>query len=209
VCIADEVQVGFGRMGEWFWGFEQQNVVPDIVTVAKPFGNGIPLAAVICSDEVASTFENGMEYFNTFGGNPVSCAAGLAMLEVMEKENLQENARTVGMLLRKNLHMLKESSDGKLIGDIRGCGLFIGVEFVTDRKTKKPATLEVSFIASVLLQEHRILTSCDGKHNNVLVIKPPMTFTNDDVHYFVGCLKLTLQKAQADESIQNMKLTPT
>ncbi len=137
VCIADEVQVGFGRVGSHFWGFETQGVVPDIVTMGKPIGNGHPLAAVVTTRAIADAFANGMEYFNTFGGNPVSCAVGSAVLDVIEDEGLQENARRTGARLQEGLARLMDRHP--LIGDVRGLGLFIGVELVHDRQTLEPA----------------------------------------------------------------------
>src|SRR5215831_17855080 len=131
VCIADEVQVGFGRVGTHFWGFETQEVVPDIVTMGKPIGNGHPLAVVVTTPEIAASFNNGMEYFNTFGGNPVSCAIGLAVLDVIAEEGLQENALRVGAHLMEGLSGLMEKHT--LIGDVRGPGLFVGIELVLDR----------------------------------------------------------------------------
>merc|ERR1712060_945487 len=124
VCVADEVQVGFGRFGDHFWAFEQQGVIPDIVTMGKPFGNGMPLAAVVTTRAVADAFNNGLEYFNTFGGNPVCCAAGLAVLDVIRDERLQEHAADVGMHLVTSLQELAKR--WPVIGDVRGRGLFIG-----------------------------------------------------------------------------------
>src|SRR2546427_10357837 len=128
VCIADEVQVGFGRLGTHFWGFETQNVVPDIVVLGKPIGNAFPLAAVITKREIADSFNNGMEFFSTFGGNPVACAAGLAVLDVLEEEQLQKHALRVGAHLISGLRKLQERHD--LIGDVRGSGLFLGIDLV-------------------------------------------------------------------------------
>ncbi|KAJ6699390.1 ALANINE--GLYOXYLATE AMINOTRANSFERASE 2-like protein 3 MITOCHONDRIAL-LIKE ISOFORM X1 [Salix purpurea] len=139
LCIADEVQAGFGRMGSHFWGFETQGVVPDIVTMAKGIGNGIPLGAVVTTPEIAEVLTR-RSYFNTFGGNPLCTAAGLAVLKVMEKENLQENALVVGSYLKKRLTELKDKYE--IIGDVRGRGLMLGVELVTDRRQKTPAKSE-------------------------------------------------------------------
>src|SRR5204863_733091 len=133
VCVADEVQSGFGRVGAHFWGFEAQDSVPDIVTLGKPIGNGHPLGAVITTPEIAGSFETGMEYFNTFGGNPVSCATGLAVLDVIRDEELQQNALEVGEYLKRELRLLQDRHS--LIGDVRGQGLFLGIELVRDRKT--------------------------------------------------------------------------
>lgn len=142
VCIADEVQVGFGRLGTHFWGFETQGVVPDIVTMGKPIGNGHPLAAVVTTPEIAASFKTGMEDFNTFGGNPVSCAVGLAVLDVLEEEKLQLNALEVGRLIRTGLERLKERH--RIIGDVRGSGLFLGAELVLDRLSLNPAAAEAA-----------------------------------------------------------------
>ena len=140
VCIADEVQVGFGRLGSHFWGFETQGVVPDIVVLGKPIGNGFPLAAVVTTEPIAASFDNGMEFFSTFGGNPVACAAGLAVLEVIEDERLQERAWRVGSHFIAGLRRLAERHP--VIGDVRGSGLFLGVELVRDRRTLEPAAAE-------------------------------------------------------------------
>ncbi|CAJ1422668.1 unnamed protein product [Effrenium voratum] len=190
VCVADEVQVGFGRFGEFFWAFEQQEVVPDIVTMGKPFGNGMPLAAVVTTREVSEAFHNGLEYFNTFGGNPVSCAAGLAVLEILQEEDLQRNALEVGQYIREELQKL--SRQHQLIGDVRGQGFFIGVEFVKDRSTLEPATLETSQICSRMKDEHQVLMSIDGPNDNVLVMKPPMCFSKGDAEYMLSALSSIL-----------------
>jgi 4-aminobutyrate aminotransferase-like enzyme/Ser/Thr protein kinase RdoA (MazF antagonist) len=185
VCIADEVQVGFGRVGSHFWGFETQGVVPDIVTMGKPMGNGHPLAAVVTTPEIAASFNNGMEYFNTFGGNPVSCAIGLAVLDVIEEQHLQEHALQVGKYLLDSLQDLKEKHD--LIGDVRGHGLFIGIELVLDRESLKPAAAQASYIAN-RMKERGILLSTDGPLHNVLKIKPPMVFTEGNADILVRTL---------------------
>ena len=144
VCVADEVQTGFGRAGTHFWMFETQGVVPDIVTLGKPIGNGHPLGAVITTPEIAASFANGMEYFNTFGGNPVSCATGLAVLDVIRDEELQQNALEVGEYLKQGLRELQTSHS--LIGDVRGHGLFLGVELVRNRETLEPADREATLV---------------------------------------------------------------
>jgi 4-aminobutyrate aminotransferase-like enzyme/Ser/Thr protein kinase RdoA (MazF antagonist) len=174
VCIADEVQTGLGRVGSHFWAFETQGVVPDIVTIGKPLGNGHPLAAVVTTPEIAASFDNGMEYFNTFGGNPVSCAVGLAVLDVIEEERLQENALNVGDYLKARLEALRRSHP--LIGDVRGLGLFLGVELVLDRETLAPASRQAAYVIE-RMKEHGILISTDGPLHNVLKIKPPLLFS--------------------------------
>ena len=190
LCIADEVQVGFGRVGSHWWGFETQNVVPDIVTMGKPMGNGHPIAAVITTREIADAFDNGMEYFNTFGGNPVSCAVGLAVLDVIERENLLENALVVGEYFQKQLRELQQKH--ALIGDVRGLGLFIGAELVRDRETLDPATAEGVVIIEKM-KERGILLSTDGPLNNVLKIKPPIVFSKKNVDQVIKNLDQILK----------------
>ncbi|MEM6319039.1 MAG: aminotransferase class III-fold pyridoxal phosphate-dependent enzyme, partial [Bacteroidota bacterium] len=163
VCISDEVQVGFGRVGDHFWGFELQGVVPDIMTMGKPMGNGHPLGAVVTTREIADAFNNGMEYFNTFGGNPVSCAIGMAVLDVIEEEHLQANALKMGGYLQSGLRKLAQTFP--IIGDVRGHGLFLGFELVKDRKTLLPAATEATYLAN-RMKNHGILRSTDGLHQN-------------------------------------------
>lgn len=189
VCIADEVQVGFGRVGSHMWAFESQNVVPDIVTLGKPIGNGHPMAAVITTQAIADAFVNGMEYFNTFGGNPVSCAIGIAVLEVIEQENLTKHALKTGNYLQSKLSELQQKYS--LIGDVRGLGLFIGVELVTNRKTKQPATEETAWLVEFFKQQ-QILLSTEGPFYNILKIKPPLAFNQQDADRFIHVLKLGL-----------------
>jgi len=185
VCIADEIQVGFGRVGSHMWGFETQGVVPDIVTLGKPIGNGHPLGAVITTPEIADSFANGMEYFNTFGGNPVSCAVGLAVLDVIKEEQLQENALQVGTHMKARLEQLKKKHP--LIGDVRGTGLFLGIELVLDRKTLAPAAEQAVSIAEQM-KDKGILVSVDGPLYNVLKIKPPLVFTKTNADLYVTTL---------------------
>jgi 4-aminobutyrate aminotransferase-like enzyme len=184
VCIADEVQTGLGRAGSHFWAFETQRVVPDIVTIGKPLGNGHPVAAVVTTPEIANSFNNGMEYFNTFGGNPVSCAVGLAVLDVVEEERLQENALNVGAYLKSGLEELKTRHP--VIGDVRGMGLFMGVELVLDLQTLEPAFKQAAY-AVERLKERGVLISADGPMLNVLKIKPPIVFSRANADELV-CL---------------------
>ncbi len=177
VCVADEVQTGFGRAGTHFWMFETQGVVPDIVTLGKPIGNGHPLGAVVTTKEIAASFANGMEYFNTFGGNPVSCVVGLAVLEAINEEELQQNARDVGEYLKHRLIELKAKH--RLIGDVRGHGLFIGVEFVRDSETLEPADREAAAVVE-RMKDRGVLLSTDGPFHNVIKIKPPLVFSHHD-----------------------------
>ncbi len=185
VCIADEVQVGFGRVGSHFWGFETQGVVPDIVTMGKPIGNGHPVGAVVTTPAIAGAFSNGMEYFNTFGGNPVSCAAGLAVLDVMEAEGLQENARDTGRHLLMGLRELVTRHP--MAGDARGLGLFLGLELVRNNETREPAGAAAGYAAN-RMRDCGVLVSTDGPDHNVLKLKPPMCFTTADADRVVETL---------------------
>jgi 4-aminobutyrate aminotransferase-like enzyme len=182
LCIADEVQVGFGRVGEQFWGFELQGVEPDIVVLGKPIGNGHPLAAVVLTEEVAAAFNNGMEYFNTYGGNPVSMETGIAVMEVIEQENLQERASITGNYLIEGLKKLMEKHE--IIGDVRGKGLFVGAELVRDRQTLEPAVPEIDQIVEQM-RDRGFLISTDGPLHNVLKIKPPMLFNIENADSFL------------------------
>ncbi|MEJ2541810.1 MAG: aminotransferase class III-fold pyridoxal phosphate-dependent enzyme [Gemmatimonadota bacterium] len=194
LCILDEVQVGFGRVGTHFWGFQQQDVVPDVVVMGKPIGNGHPLAAVVTTGAVARTFAGtGMEYFSTFGGNPVSCAIGLAVLDVVEQEGLQEHALVVGTKLRDGLRSLMGSHP--LIGDVRGTGLFIGVELVRDPDTREPAPREAARLVNAL-RDRRILTGTDGPHENVIKIKGPLALGEADAALAVEMMDEALAEVQ-------------
>ncbi|PWI29629.1 peptidase M23 [Flavobacteriaceae bacterium LYZ1037] len=189
LCIADEVQTGCGRVGKTFWGFQLHNVVPDIVTIGKPIGNGHPLAAVVCTQEVAQAFANGMEYFNTFGGNPVSCAIGNKVLQVIKDKKLQDNALIVGTFLKDELLKLQKSYP--IIGDVRGQGLFLGFE-LTDND-KMPLTEKANYLAN-RMRDFGILMSTDGKDNNALKIKPPMVFTIENAKELLDRLKQILEE---------------
>lgn len=195
VCIADEVQVGFGRLGTQFWGFETQGVVPDIVVLGKPIGNAFPLAAVVTTPEIAASFNNGMEFFSTFGGNPVACAAGLAVLDVLEEEHLQENALRVGSYLIARLRSLQEKHE--LIGDVRGSGLFLGVDLVVDRQTREPAPNQASYVVN-RLRERGILAGTDGPYHNVIKLRPPLVFSQADADLFAS----TLDEVLAEDAAQ-------
>ncbi len=189
ICIADEVQVGFGRVGSHFWGFELQDVVPDMVVLGKPIGNGHPLAAVIVTDEIANSFNNGIEYFNTYGGNPVSMATGMAVLEVIQQEGLQENAFKVGNYMLEGMRLLMDKHS--LIGDVRGAGLFIGVELVKDHISKEPASAEIKIVVE-RMKEKGFLMGVDGPYNNVLKIKPPIIFSMQNAKELLENLDLVL-----------------
>jgi 4-aminobutyrate aminotransferase-like enzyme len=194
VCIADEVQVGFGRLGTHLWGFETQDVVPDIVVLGKPIGNGFPLAAVVTTREIAEAFNNGMEFFSTFGGNPVACAAGLAVLEVVKGEQLQDNALRVGNYWLAELENLRNKYP--LIGDIRGSGLFLGLDLVLSRETREPAPLHASYIAN-RLRDRAILAGTDGPHHNVIKLRPPLIFSEGDAASFCAAFEAILAEDPA------------
>jgi 4-aminobutyrate aminotransferase-like enzyme/Ser/Thr protein kinase RdoA (MazF antagonist) len=189
VCIADEVQVGFGRLGTHFWGFETQGVVPDIVVLGKPIGNGFPLAAVVTTEEIARSFANGMEFFSTFGGNPVACAAGMAVLDVLEAERLQERALQSGSYLLRGLESMQERH--ALIGDVRGSGLFLGVDLVVDRESRTEPTVQAAYVTN-RLRECGVLTGTDGPQHNVLKLRPPLIFSESDADLFLSTLSAVL-----------------
>ena len=189
VCIADEVQTGYGRIGTRFWGFESYEVVPDIVVLGKPIGNGHPIGAVVTTTEIAGSFANGMEFFSTFGGNNVSCAIGLTVLDTVLEEGLQTHARSVGSVLLERLRKLM--SQHKIIGDVRGSGFFLGVELVRDRESREPATLEATAIVNKMRDE-AVLLGTDGPFHNVLKIRPPMPFNEADADRLVETLDVAL-----------------
>ncbi|XP_062514589.1 alanine--glyoxylate aminotransferase 2-like isoform X2 [Corticium candelabrum] len=187
LCIADEVQVGFGRVGKHFWSFEAHDVFPDIVTLGKPMGNGHPVSCVVTTEEVARSFANSkIRYFNTFGGNPVSCTIAKAVLDTVIKERLQENAQNVGSYLVDRLKSLQ--TECPIIGDVRGMGLMIGIELVKDRETRAAASDEAK-AAVAWMKEHQVLLSVDGLRENVIKIKPPMCFTRKNADTVVDLLR--------------------
>jgi 4-aminobutyrate aminotransferase-like enzyme/Ser/Thr protein kinase RdoA (MazF antagonist) len=188
LCVADEVQIGFGRVGAHRWGFELHGVVPDIVTMGKPIGNGHPLGAVVTTPEVARSFANGMEYFNTFGGNPVSAAAGAAVIDVVEDEGLQANAAATGRLLADGLRLLADRHS--LVADVRGAGLFLGVELV-DEDGRTPAADQARAVAE-RMRVDGVLISTDGPDHNVLKIKPPLVIGADEVELCLQTLDAAL-----------------
>tara|TARA_B100000575_G_scaffold57829_1_gene43658 strand:+ start:14202 stop:17225 length:3024 start_codon:yes stop_codon:yes gene_type:complete len=189
ICISDEVQVGCGRVGESFWGFEIYNVIPDIITIGKPLGNGHPIGAVVCTKEIAESFANGMEFFNTFGGNPVSCSIGTEVLKIVKREKLQENAKHTGSYLKEKLNELSENF--KIIGDIRGRGLFLGIEFVDNEMN--PLSEQTTYIVN-RLKKYGILSSVDGPEKNVIKIKPPLTFNKHNCDMFIFYLSKVLNE---------------
>ena len=190
ICVADEVQTGFGRVGSHFWAFELSGVQPDIVTMGKPIANGYPLGAVVTSPAIAAAFNNGMEYFNTFGGNPVACAIGLEVLNIIADENLQRKALDTGHYWAKCLRELQSAHP--IIGDLRGSGLFLGVELIRDQETLEPADWEAAYIVE-RMKERGILLSIEGPHHNTLKLKPPLVFGRADVDLFMAVLAEVLR----------------
>ena len=205
VCVADEVQVGFGRVGDAFWGFEldgvdgEDPVVPDIVVMGKPIGNGHPMGAIATTREIADDFANGMEFFSTFGGNPVSCAAGNAVLDVIEEEGLQNRAAVLGHRFLDGLRGLADRHE--VVGDVRGRGLFLGIEFVHDRSTLVPAADVASYVVQ-RMRERGVLLSTDGPLHNVVKIKPPMTLGEEDVDMALRLLDEVLDHLPGDLSVR-------
>ncbi|KAH8266400.1 hypothetical protein KR038_006325 [Drosophila bunnanda] len=196
VCIADEVQVGFGRVGSHYWAFETQGVIPDIVCVAKPMGNGHPVGAVVTTPEIAQAFHaTGVAYFNTYGGNPVSCAIANAVMRVIEQEGLQQNALVLGDYLLRECNRLKQ--DFECIGDVRGAGLFVGIELVRDRAERSPDKKAAHWVVNRMKQLHRVLVSSDGPNDNVIKLKPPMCFSRENADEFLlafrECLTTLMQ----------------
>jgi 4-aminobutyrate aminotransferase-like enzyme len=195
VCIADEVQTGYGRTGTHFYAFEAQEVVPDIVVLGKPIGNGHPISAVITTPEIAEAFDNGMEFFSTFGGNTVSCAVGKTVLDIVIEEKLQDHALRVGNHLLEGLRPFKDNYD--IVGDIRGSGLFLGVELVRDHDTLEPAGEEAGFIAD-RMREYGVLLGTDGLFHNVVKIRPPMPFKEEDADILVATMARVLDEDFGD-----------
>lgn len=189
IFIADEVQPGFGRTGDTFWGFERHELIPDMVTLGKPMGNGHPIAALVMRHDVVENFGKKSRYFNTFGGNPVSCAVGMAVLDVLEEESLQQSAKDVGVYFRQGLITLSKQHSS--IGDVRGAGLFIGVEIVSD--SQDPAQLAARVVNT--MRERRILISATGPRGNILKIRPPLVFSKANVDVFLENLDNVLKNS--------------
>jgi 4-aminobutyrate aminotransferase-like enzyme len=183
--------VGFGRLGTHYWGFEMQGVVPDIVVLGKPAGNGFPLGVVVTTEEIARSFDNGMEFFSTFGGNPVACAAGLAVLDVVRDEGLQQRALDVGTNLIAVLRMMME--EHRVVGDVRGSGLFLGVELVLDRASREPAPAQAKYMVN-RLRDLGVLTGTDGPHENVIKLRPPLVLGDDDADLFLSAFDQVLRE---------------
>lgn len=192
IFIADEVQPGFARTGDAFWGFARHGVTPDIVTTGKPMGNGVPVSGLFAKQAVLSAFSDQIPYFNTFGGNPVSMAAAQAVLKVIHDESLQLHSQRVGAQLKHELTQLMHRHE--CIGDVRGAGLFIGFELVTDRMSKTPNQQLALNVIEELRNTHRVLTSVAGPHGNVLKLRPPLAFQSTDIDWLVGALDQTLTK---------------
>jgi len=191
LCIADEVQTGFGRLGNSFWAFETQEAIPDIVILGKPIANGFPMGAVVTTRVIADAFDNGMEYFSTFGGNPVACAAASAVLDVIEEEYLQENATILGDYFKSSLLEMKERFP--IIGDVRGEGFYLGIELVRNRETLEPADQETRYFVN-RLKAHFILAGVDGPLHNVIKIRPSMVVNKSDMDYLIETIESIFQE---------------
>jgi len=196
VCIADEVQTGFGRTGEHFWGFEMHDVVPDIVVMAKSIANGFPMGAVVTTPEIAQVMTQA-QHFNTYGGNPIACTAASTVLDIIDEEKLQANSLTVGTHLLRRLGQLRE--EFSVVGDVRGKGLMIGVELVADKETKTPLAAED--VAGIWdnVRDLGVLIGKGGLHGNVLRVKPPMCITKEDADFFVDVLRVALTKHKGNK----------
>jgi ethanolamine-phosphate phospho-lyase len=190
LCISDEVQTGFGRIGEHFWGFQAHGVIPDIVILGKPIANGHPMGAVVCTREIADSFSNGLEFFSSFGGNPVSCAIATAVLDIIDEEKLQENALEVGQYFMQSLRSLQKNH--LCIGDVRGSGLFLGIEMVIPPK-QSPDTALAQLLKNEL-RNRNILVDTDGPFDNVIKSKPPMCFTKENVDTLVKAIQEILRQ---------------
>jgi 4-aminobutyrate aminotransferase-like enzyme/Ser/Thr protein kinase RdoA (MazF antagonist) len=191
LCIADEVQTGLGRLGQYYFAFEQQEVVPDIVVLGKPIGNGHPIGVVVTTREIADSFAEGPEFFSTFGGSTLSCVVAKEVLDIVDDDALQANALRVGKQALEGFALLKEKH--AIIGDVRGIGLFIGIAFVTDQTQRKPATAVATYVVN-RLRDHRIFAGLEGPDNNVLKIRPPLTIEADDVVMLLETLDMILSE---------------
>lgn len=194
VCIADEVQTALGRLGDYYFAFEQQQVVPDIVVMGKPIGNGHPIGVLVTTKAIAESFAKGPEYFSTFGGSNLSCRIGKEVLDIVDDEGLMENAKLMGAKLQNGLKALQEHHP--LIGDVRGCGLFIGLDLVQNRETKAPATAASDYVKN-RMREHRILMGTEGPADNILKIRPPLTIEETDVEMILQVMDQVLGEAES------------
>jgi 4-aminobutyrate aminotransferase-like enzyme/Ser/Thr protein kinase RdoA (MazF antagonist) len=193
ICIADEVQTGLGRLGDYYFGFEQQEVVPDIVVLGKPIGNGHPLGVLVTTAVIAESFAQGPEYFSTFGGSTLSCRIGREVLEIVDDEGLQENARVMGKRLLNGLKSLQQQH--MVVGDVRGIGLFIGVELVNSRQTLAPATEIANYVLN-RMRDERILVGTEGPADNILKIRPPLTIEQNDIDMILAVMDRVLAEAE-------------
>ena len=191
LLICDEVQSGFARSGGHFWAHQKQGVTPDIAVMGKPMGNGHPVAGLVTNEDVMARFRGAFRYFNTFGGNPVSCAAAMAVLDEIEAQNLQDNARKIGMLAAQRLEALAQRFD--VIGDVRQSGMVFGAEFVRDRETKEPASDYADVVINAMRHRGVILSKL-GRHKNTLKIRPPMPFGEDHLNMLIGTLEVVLSE---------------
>jgi len=191
ILICDEVQSGFARSGSHFWAYQKQGVIPDIVTMGKPMGNGHPVAGLVTSDEILSRFRNAFRYFNTFGGNPVSCAVAMAVLEEIEDQQLQANAAKIGKLAEERLEHLANKYD--VIGDVRQAGMVFGCEYVRDHNTKEPAADYADRIINAM-RHNGVLLSKLGRHKNTLKIRPPMPFDESNLDLLMDTLDRVMAK---------------
>ena len=196
ICIADEVQTGLGRLGDFYFGFEQQKVDPDIVVLGKPIGNGHPIGVVITTEEIAKSFDNGIEFFSTFGGSDLSCLIANEVLKIVDDENLKSNAKKMGDILINELNKLKFKFP--IIGDVRGLGLFLGVEIINNIETKEPGTKKADYICN-RLREKNILIGLEGPSENVIKIRPPLCLSKEDVLTFIRAFSEVL----SDTSLNN------
>jgi len=196
ICIADEVQTGLGRLGDFYFGFEQQKVDPDIVVLGKPIGNGHPIGVVITTEEIAKSFDNGIEFFSTFGGSDLSCLIANEVLKIVDDENLKSNAKKMGDILINELNKLKFKFP--IIGDVRGLGLFLGVEIINNIETKEPGTQKADYICN-RLREKNILIGLEGPSENVIKIRPPLCLNKEDVFTFIRAFSEVL----SDTSLNN------
>ncbi|MEB3767642.1 aspartate aminotransferase family protein [Acinetobacter sp. MD2] len=195
IFIADEVQPGFARTGDSFWGFGRHGIVPDVITTGKPMGNGIPVSGLLAKSDVLAAFSDNIPYFNTFGGNPVSMAAAQAVLKVIQEEELQAHSKRVGALLQAELTKLMDVHE--CVGDVRGAGLFIGFELVKDRDSKTPDKQLALDLIEELRNTHRVLTSVAGPYGNVLKLRPPLAFQEHDIDWLVSALDQSIRKLKA------------
>lgn len=202
VFIADEVQPGFARTGDSFWGFGRHGIVPDIITMGKPMGNGIPVSGLLAKSDVMSAFSDNIPYFNTFGGNPVSMAAAQAVLNVIEEEQLQAHAKLVGSILEAELKQFIKKYE--CVGDVRGAGLFIGFELVSDQESKTPNKALALDLIEMLRNEHQVLTSVAGPYGNVLKLRPPLAFQIHDIDWLVGALDQSLEKLMQCQKVKEL-----